>query len=106
MHWKGREDIQYAHQAYHNQSFKTTPMDKKSVTVRFLKPDIAIAHLLWHIGAFDPPDGSERGNNDDFATIVFAKRKGTWLITAMQNVEVSAQAQPFDPIKMKQKSKQ
>ena len=106
MHWKGREDIQYAHQAYHDQFFKTTPMEKRSVTVRFLKPDIAIAHLLWHIGAFDAPNGSKRGNNDDLATLVFENQKGLWLITAMENVEVSAQAQPFDPVKIKHQSKQ
>src|SRR6187401_134360 len=50
MHWKGREDIQYAHQTYHDQFFKNTTMEKRSVRVRFLKPDVAIAHLLWHIG--------------------------------------------------------
>jgi uncharacterized protein (TIGR02246 family) len=106
MHWKGREDIQYAHQTYHDQFFKNTPMEKRSVVTRFLKPDIAIAHLLWHIGAYDAPDGSKRGNNDDLATLVFENRKGIWLITAMENVEVSAQAQPFDPVKIKHQSKQ
>jgi uncharacterized protein (TIGR02246 family) len=106
MHWKGREDIQYAHQTYHDQFFKNTPMEKRSVTIRFLKSEVAIAHLLWHIGAFNPPDGSKRGDNDDLATIVFVKRNGIWLITAMENVEVSAQAQPFDPVKIRQHSKQ
>jgi hypothetical protein len=28
------------------------------------------------------------------------------MITAMENVEVSAQAQPFDPVKIKHKSNQ
>ena len=65
---KGREDIQYAHQTYHDQFFKNTPMEKRSVTIRFLNPDVAIVHLLWHISAFNPPDGSKRGDNDDLAT--------------------------------------
>lgn len=82
MHWKGREDIQYAHQTYHDQFFKNTPLEKRSVTIRFLKPDVAIALLLWHIGAFHAPDGSIRGDNDDLATLVFVKRNGIWLITA------------------------
>lgn len=105
MHWKGREDIEYAHQTYHNEFFKNTPMEKRSVTVRFLKPDIAIAHLVWHIGKFIPPDGKEWGDNDDLATIVFVKRQGTWLITALENVQVVAEVQQFDPVRMKQKSK-
>lgn len=106
MHWKGREEVQYAHQTYHDQFFKKTPMEKRSVAIRFLKPDVAIVHLVWRIGAFDAPDGSIRGNNDDLATMIFAKRNGKWLLTASENVEVSAQAQPFDPVILRQKSKQ
>jgi uncharacterized protein (TIGR02246 family) len=102
MHWKGRKDIQYAHQTFHDQHFKNTPMEKRSLSIRFLKPDIAIAHLLWRIGAFDAPDGSVRGNNDDLATIVFVKSSRKWMITAMENVEISEQAKPFDPVKMRQ----
>jgi len=104
MHWIGRDDIQYAHQTYHDQFFKNTTMEKRSVRVRFLKPDVAIAHLLWHIGDFNPPDGYIRGNNDDLATLVVIKRNGMWMITAMENVEVNEQAQPFNPVIIRQKS--
>jgi uncharacterized protein (TIGR02246 family) len=106
MHWEGREEIQHAHQTFHDQVFKNTPMEKRAFSIRFLKPDVAIGHLLWHIGAFDAPDGSIRGNNDDLATIVFVKRNGKWMITAMENVEVSEQAKPFDPMTMRKQSKQ
>ena len=106
MHWKGREDIQYAHQTYHDQFFKNTSMEKRSVTIRLLKPNIAIALLNWHIGKYDAPDGSIRGDNDDLATMIFEKRNGKWLLTASENVEISAQAQPFDPVKLRQQSKQ
>ena len=102
MHWKGRENIQFAHQAYHNQFFKNTPIEKRSVTIRFLKPDVVVAHLLWHIGAFTSPSGSKQGDNDDLATIVFVKTIGKWLITAMENVEVNAQAQSSNPVKVKE----
>ena len=81
-------------------------MKKQSVAIRFLKPDVAIVHLIWHIGAFNPPDGSKRGDYDDLATMIFVKSKGVWLLTASENVEVSAQAQSFDPVKMRQQSKQ
>ena len=101
IHWKGRENIQFAHQAYHNQFFKNTPIEKRFVTIRLLKPDVAVAHLLWHIGAFTSPSGSKQGDNDDLATIVFVKTKGKWLISAMENVEVNAQAQSSNPVKVK-----
>jgi uncharacterized protein (TIGR02246 family) len=105
MHWKGREEIQYAHQAYHDQFFKKTPMEKQSIAIRFLKPDVAVVHLNWHIGAFDAPDGSIRGNNDDLATFIFIKRNYKWLLTTAENVEISESAKPFDPIKLRQQTK-
>jgi uncharacterized protein (TIGR02246 family) len=106
MHWKGREEIQYAHQTYHDQFFKKTTMEKQSITIRFLNPDIAVVHLNWHIGAFDAPDGSIRGNNDDLATFIFIKTNSKWLLTAAENVEISESAKPFDPVKIRQQSKQ
>jgi uncharacterized protein (TIGR02246 family) len=92
MHWKGREEVQYAHQTFHQSVLKDTPMEKRSVAMRFLKPDIAIVHLLWHIGlvTIPPVTSTPRtkpdGDNDDLATIVFVKRKCIWFITANENV--------------------
>lgn len=111
-HWKGREEVQYAHQAFHESVLKNTPMEKRSVTIRFLKPDVAIVHLLWHIGLITIPSahssrqGKPDGDNDDLATIVFVKRKGIWLITAMENVVRNEELLPGDPVKIRQQSKQ
>src|SRR5688500_277682 len=35
MHWKGREQVQYAHQTFHEMSFKDIPLEKRGVTIRF-----------------------------------------------------------------------
>lgn len=104
MHWKGRENIQYAHQTYHDDFFKATPMEKRSVRIRFLKPDVAIAHMVWHIGEFIAPDGKKWGGNDDLATIIFVQRGGEWMITALENVQIVAEVQQFDPVKIRAKS--
>ena len=111
-HWKGREAVQYAHHTLHQSILKNTPMEKRSVTIRFLKPDVAIVHLLWHIGLITIPSahssrlGKPDGDNDDLATIVFVKRNGIWLITAMENVVVNEELQPNDPVKLRKQSKQ
>lgn len=111
-HWKGREEVQYAHQTFHQTVLKNTPMEKRSVTMRFLKPDIAIVHLLWHIGLITIPSvsssrpGKPDGDNDDLATIVFVKRKGIWLITAMENVVRNEELLLRDPVKLRKQSKQ
>ncbi|MBC7921188.1 MAG: SgcJ/EcaC family oxidoreductase [Ferruginibacter sp.] len=106
MHWKGREEVQYAHQASHEQIFKDIPLEKRSVTVRFLKPDCAIAHVLMHLmGAYIAPDGSKAGDNDALATFAFVKRNAVWMVEAVENVVVNEAARPFNPVKIRQKSK-
>lgn len=103
MHWQGREAMRLAHQTYHNGMFKQTPWTLKQVTIRFIRPDVVIAHVLSHIGAFYPPDGVDHGSNkrpeaDDMATLVLVKQKGKWLITAGENVGVDPQAAANNPV--------
>ncbi|KAB7731018.1 SgcJ/EcaC family oxidoreductase [Rudanella paleaurantiibacter] len=103
MWWKGREEVRLAHQAFHDTFFKNTPWTLKNVTVRFVTPDVAIAHVLSHIGTYFPPDGIDHGTNkrpetDDMATLVLVKQSGKWLITAGENVEINEQAAADNPV--------
>lgn len=105
--WKGRKESQYADQEVHNTIFKTSVGEKKSVTVRFVTKDVAIAHVEWHFYDLHPvtlPDGKEAGPNDDLATLVFVKQNGKWLMDAGENVHIDKAAQAFDPIKQMRKN--
>lgn len=110
-HWKGREDIQYAHQYFHQLVFPNTPMKKQSVIVRFLKPDVAIAHMVWQVGpdTVNPfpatPKTKPDGSYNDLATVIFIKRKGVWLITAMENVVIDEELALGDPIRLRNLAK-
>ncbi len=99
MWWKGRKEVQFAHQAYHNTMFKHVALEQKLATVRFITPDVAIAHVVWHYGEFTTPDGSKQGNTDDIATLVYIKKNGKWLLTAGENVPVNELAKPHNPVK-------
>lgn len=104
MWWKGRKESQYAHQIYHNTIFKTSVMEKKSVVIRFITKDVAIAHVVLHSYDSDPnpaplPDGKILGPTDGMATLVFVKQKEKWLMTAGANVLIDKGAEPFDPVK-------
>ena len=98
MWWKGRKESQYAHQVYHNTMFKESVLEKKSVFIRFITKDVAIAHLYWHFSAFTDPTGKTRGPDDCIATIVYAKQKGKWLMEAGQNVAIVKEVQQYDPV--------
>ncbi|UFH57583.1 SgcJ/EcaC family oxidoreductase [Spirosoma sp. KNUC1025] len=106
MHWKGRADIQYAHQVFHKISFGDIPLAKRAVSIRFVTPDVAIAHVLMHVmKAYIAPDGSKAGDNDALDTFVFIKRGGVWLVEAVENVVVNEGAQAGNPITIRNQSK-
>ena len=100
MWWKGRKESQYAHQAYHNTIFKTTVMEKKSVAIRFVTKDVAIAHVMLHTSGGDVPmpDGRKSEPTDALATLIYVNQNGKWLMTAGANVVIDKVAQPFDPV--------
>ena len=105
MWWKGRKESQYAHQAYHNTFFKESVMEKRSVAIRFVTNDVAIAHVVWHFSGGGPlPDGTKPVPNDDLSTLVYVKQNGTWLMTAGHNVHIDKGAQQFDPVKQMPKN--
>lgn len=103
MWWKGQKESQYAHQVYHNTIFKTSVMEKKSVTIRFITKDVAIVHFVYHAYDTDPtatlPDGKILGPTDGLSTLVYVKQNGKWLMTAGENVLIDKEAAPFDPVK-------
>ena len=104
MHWKGRDDIQYAHQALHEKIFKDVPLAKRSVEIRFVKSDIAIVHVLMHrTKPIITPDGSSPAYDGALATFVFVKTNNIWMVEAVENVVVDESAKPFNPVTLRDK---
>ena len=104
MWWKGRAEVKSAHQGIFDAMFKGVPFTQKSLKMRFLTKDVAIATLISSVGAFFPPDGIDHGNNkmpatDDILTLIFVKKNGKWLLTSGQNTVVDARAANNNPSK-------
>ncbi len=101
-HWKGREQIEQQHEARLKQ-FKDSVWTTKFVSIQFLKPDIAIAHIDWVLEGDTDPDGTSRPARGGIFTWVLSKHGETWLIRAAQNTNLgnlaphSAPGQP-DPL--------
>ncbi|MGI4866454.1 MAG: SgcJ/EcaC family oxidoreductase [Janthinobacterium lividum] len=103
MHWRGRTQVQQAHQQIFDTLFTGVAFTPGQTEVRAIAPGVAVATLYCHVGAFYPPDGVNRGTNkegdsDDLLTLVLVKRQGAWLLTAGQNTVVRASAQPNNPV--------
>ena len=98
MWWKGRKEVEYAHQVYHQTIFKTSVLKKNSTHIRFITKDVAVVHLSWRTSAFTTPSGNQVPEGDDLATLVFVKKSGKWLLTAAENVDVVEASQKNNPV--------
>jgi len=97
MWWKGRPEVKKSHQTGFDYFFKGVPFTRTSLDIRFLTPEVALAHLVCHVGSLFPPDGIDRGTNrtpetDNLLMLVYVKKKGSWLLSAGQNTLIDPRA--------------
>jgi uncharacterized protein (TIGR02246 family) len=98
MVWENRNQVEYAHQFYHNNMFKHTSLTNKGVTVRILNPSTAVVHFRSYVSEFTTPSGQKMPGSDDIALLVFVKQNGKWLLTAGENAVVDPYAQKHNPV--------
>lgn len=91
MYIKGREVIEQGH----TQIFSTIYRESRNVAtlkgVRFLRPDVAVAHVEWHL---EFKAGGETMKGHAINTMVFTKEGGKWSIAAFHNTPVQQQGGP------------
>jgi uncharacterized protein (TIGR02246 family) len=82
--WKGRAEIESNLTRMFANIFRESTLTFRQVDVRFLTPDIAIAHARWTMtGARMPPGLPEP--REGLQTLTVQKRNGKWLIAAFHN---------------------
>ncbi len=82
--WKGRAEIENNLTRMFTSIFRESVLTFDKVDVRFLTPEIAIAHAHWTMtGAHMPPGLPEP--REGLQTLTVHKRNGKWLIAAFQN---------------------
>jgi uncharacterized protein (TIGR02246 family) len=86
--WIGRTAIQDAHAATHATIFKKSRLRMKETSVRFLKPDVAVARSLWDLTGHTTPAGDVAPPRKGILTNVLTKEKGRWQIVVSQNTDI------------------
>lgn len=82
--WRGRREIETKLKAAFAFVFKESKLTITDVSVRFIKPDVAIAHVQWTMtGSKTPPNIPEPKQGTQLQ--VLKKQKGRWLIFSFQN---------------------
>ena len=88
---KGKKDFYDCHVRLHQAKFKDSIWKTTNTQIRFLKPDVAIAHVNWGIAGDRDADGTPRKvPRDGIFTQVMAKQNGQWRISASQNTNIEA----------------
>lgn len=62
------------------------------VSIRFIRPDVALAHVTNELSGLVAPDGQALPAHKELSLRIFAKDGGTWRVEAFHNTMV----RPFD----------
>jgi uncharacterized protein (TIGR02246 family) len=91
--WKGRAEIASKLTAGFAYVFQESTLTITDVKVRFLSPDLAVAHVQWTMtGARTPPNIPEPRQGIEIQ--VLRRVRGNWLIESFQNTN-SMPERPF-----------
>ena len=91
--WKGRAELERKLTAAFRFVFKESTLSIGEVEVRFLSPEIALAHARWTMVGARTPTGIPEPR-EGIQTLVFTKQAGHWLISGFQNTH-SIPERPF-----------
>ena len=83
MRVKGRKAIAEGHRQIFSTIYKNSHNAATIESVRFLRDDVAVAHVRWHLK-------HQAGEGNARATLVMTKDKGKWSIVAFQNTGIAS----------------
>ena len=91
MYLKGREAIEQGHTQIFSTIYKESRNAATVKGVRFLRPDVAVAHVEWNL---EFKAGGETRKAKALNTMVFTKESGKWGIAAFHNTPVQPPSAP------------
>lgn len=87
MQLKGRDVIAAGHQRIFDTIYKNSQIRANIKSIKFLRPDVAIAHIEWNLKFTENGTSREgRAMNSQILT----KENGRWSIIAFQNTSIEA----------------
>ncbi|HEV7903586.1 MAG TPA: SgcJ/EcaC family oxidoreductase [Pyrinomonadaceae bacterium] len=88
MFIKGKEAIEKGHIGIFTTIYKESHNVATVKSVRFLRPDVAVAHVEWNL---EFKVGGETRKGHAMNTLVLTKEGGKWSIAAFQNTPIEPQ---------------
>jgi uncharacterized protein (TIGR02246 family) len=88
MWWRGRAEIQKAHEFTHSSMFKDSRLSVLETQVRLPAEGIALARSRWRLEGHVGPNGSALPPRNGLLFTVLQNKSGTWLIIDTQNTDI------------------
>jgi uncharacterized protein (TIGR02246 family) len=95
--YKGAAEIEKGLAALFRGRNRDATLKPVNVTIRFIKSDVAIAHVINELSGVVSPDGQQLPAHQELSLRVFVKETGTWRVTAFQNTRLSPPGAPTGP---------
>jgi uncharacterized protein (TIGR02246 family) len=86
---KTRTEFRKYHAQRHEVVFKQSTWTTTKTEVKFVRPDVAVAHVQWSLKGDRNDDATPREPRDGIFTWVVEKKSGDWLIVAAQNTNLT-----------------
>jgi uncharacterized protein (TIGR02246 family) len=86
---KSSADYLAARRARFATALKNASIQVVDIKIRFLKPDVALAHVIQEIHGMSDSDGKELPPHRELSLRVFVQEHGKWLMTAFHNTTVT-----------------
>jgi len=84
----GRGEFEALQARTHAMQFKESVRTVTGTDIKFITPDIAVAHVRWGMKGDKDPDGTPRQPRHGVMMQVLMKRDGKWMVVAAQNTNV------------------
>jgi len=84
----GRGEFEHLQARTHALQFKESVRTVTGTDIKFLTPEIAVAHVKWGMRGDRDPDGTPRQPRNGVMMQVLMKRDGKWTVVAAQNTNV------------------
>jgi uncharacterized protein (TIGR02246 family) len=87
---KGAAEIERARKAQFQSALKAAAIKLLDIRVRFIRPDVAIAHATYEISGMVGLDGRMMPPHEELSLRVLAKNNDRWLVTAFHITTISS----------------
>ena len=92
-----RADMAKGGPTYMQQAFGNSKIQGSVISIKYLKPDVAVVDATWEMTGAKCLDGSDAGLRRGLTSLIMTKTDGKWLIAVFHNMDLPTPADRGGP---------